>query len=197
LTANPVLRALERAKLDAQVADWERKEAAMKAALLRRLGGQPSVSESSEALRALATFKAWCEENGVRHCPARPEAIAQFVLDHTSVGLEMLADAVAAISRIHSELGLANPTATWMVGAALQQVGDIAPPRSWPKSLKDRFTELPLILKRYVAKHDAERERVLRRAQNEAAHAKRALAATRVPIVDQQKPGEMDDGPDT
>ena len=169
----------------------------MKVALLRRLGDPPPVDEAREAARTFTAFRNWCEENGVRHCPARPEAVAQFVLDHAPSGLETLGATVAAISGVHSQRGLANPTATWMVAAALRQVGDVAPPRSWPKAFKDRFAELPLPLKRYVAKHDAEREKVLRRAQNEAARAKRGLAEVSAPMVDQQKPGETDDGSDT
>jgi hypothetical protein len=189
---SPVVRALERAKLEAQVADRERREFAMKVALLRRLGGQPPSSSTPERARALATFRSWCRENGVRHCPAQPEAVAQFVLDHAAAGLEMLADAVAAISEAHSQLGLANPTATWMVANAMQRIGDVEPPRSWPKAFRGQFAELSVRLKRYIAKHDAERERVLRRAQNEAAQAKRALATARVPTNDEQKPGGMD-----
>jgi hypothetical protein len=185
LTRNPVVRALERAKLDAQVADWERREFAMKTVLVRRLGGQPSFAGAPETATAFATFRTWCEENGVRHCPARPEAVAQFVLDQAPAGLEMVTDAVATISEIHSQQGLANPTATWMVAKALQRVGDIDPPRSWPKAFKRQFTELPVQLKRYIAQHDVERERVLRRAQNEAARAKRALATSDVPPIDE------------
>jgi hypothetical protein len=194
---SPVVRALERARLDAQVVDWERSESAMKAALLRRLGGQPPADDVPEWAMALAEFRTWCEENGVRHCPARPEVVAQFVLDHAASGLEMLAGAVAAVSQAHSRLGMANPTATWMVARALQRVGDIAPPRSWPRAFKSQFSELPVQLKRYIATHDAERERVLRRAQNEAARAKRDLAALRSSANNEQKAGERDGGSDT
>jgi len=197
LTPSPVVRALERARLEAQVADWERREAAMRTALVRRLGDQRPAEVAPEQARALTAFRLWCEENGVRHCPARPEAVAQFVLDHAAAGLETLIEVTAAISQSHSQLGLANPTATWMVASALQRVGDVDPPRSWPKAFKGLFAELPIQLKRYIAKHDAERERVLRRAQNEAARAKRAVVMAHAPPTDRLKQGATDGESDT
>jgi hypothetical protein len=121
-------------------------------------------------------FRTWCEHNGVRFCPAQPTSVAQFVLDHAPLGIEALAEIVADIAEFYSALGLSNPAATWIVAAALDRVGDIAPPRSWPKAFKARFALLPLSLKKYIADHDAQREKALRRAQNEAARAKRALA---------------------
>jgi hypothetical protein len=176
LNTNPVLRALERARLDAQLAEWETREAELKTAIARRLGDGPQVEESGDTSRAVARFRTWCELNGVRYFPAQPATLAHFVLEHAPDGIEQLAETIAAVSRSHFVRGLPNPVATWMVAAAMEHAGDTAPPRSWPKSLKAQFSSLPQTLKHYIAVHDAQREKVLRRAQNEAARARRALA---------------------
>ena len=63
------------------------------------------------------------------------------------------------------------------MAAAISDVAGIDPPRSWPGVHKLRFKSLPYDLQFYVAAHEAQREKVLRRAQNEAASARRKLAA--------------------
>lgn len=198
MTDNPVLKALERSRRDAQLKEWARNEATMRLALERRLG-QPSLTEGDSGLSAaLAIFRSWCERNGVRYCPAQPASLAQFVLDHTELGVEGLTDIVGNISESYATLGLANPAATWIVAAAMKSVGDVPPPRSWPKHLGTQFALLPLHLKKYVAAHDAQRERVLRRAQNDAAKAKRALLKTEQAVLqtDPANSGVNNDGPD-
>jgi len=177
LTENPVLRALQRAKLDGQLAEWVRKEALVSAAVIRRLGNPPAVDQSAGTTQALDVFKNWCDRNTVRCLPAQPTSVAQFVLDSASHGVRPLAETLGSISEAHSSLGLANPVATWIVAAALERAGDVPPPRSWPRPLKALFALLPPTLKVYVADHDTQREKVVRRAQNEAARAKHALAA--------------------
>jgi hypothetical protein len=194
LNTNLVLGALERAKLDAQLAHWERKEAGLRAAIAQRLGVQPPIEEGAAAAKVLAIFRTWCDRNGIRHLPAQPASVAQFVLDHSSVGVMSLAEIVASISESHSSRGLSNPVATWMVAAAMERAGDIAPPRSWPKGLKEQFAQLPQILKKYVAEHDAQREKVLRRAQNDVADAKRALAALQATVRSEQTTAGAPDG---
>jgi hypothetical protein len=78
-----------------------------------------------------------------------------------------------------------------MVAAAMERVGDTAPPRSWPKGLKAQFALLPPTLKKFIADHDTQREKVLRRAQNDAARAKRALAAAQARLQEVNL-GEID-----
>jgi hypothetical protein len=179
LRTNPVLRALERAKLDEQIVEWERKEKALTVAVVRRLGCLPPADVDPQAAALLAEFGGWCEGNGVRSFPAQPASIAQFVLDRAVAGSKRAIEFVAAISEFYSTRGLPNPAATSIVAAALERAGDAVPPRSWPKGLKAEFARLPATLKVYVVGHDAQRERVLRRAQNEAALAKRELKAAR------------------
>ena len=176
MSANPVLRALERAKLDAQLIMWERREAELTTAVARLLAVDRPLPKGVGDNEAIATFRGWCELNGVRCLPTQPATLAQFALEHAAVGIEELAETIAAISELHFVQGFPDPAATWIVAAAMQRVGDIPPPRSWPKNFKAQFSQLPYTVKKYVADHDAQREKVLRRAQNEAARSRRPLA---------------------
>ena len=127
-------------------------------------------------MRAAPMFARWCELNGICFCPAAPAAIAKFVTDCGSLGIKQLWPAVQQISTAHTSLGLADPTLGGAVASAVNDVGGIDPPRSWPNERKQRFKSLPYDLQVYVAAHEAQREKALRRAQNEAASARQKLA---------------------
>jgi hypothetical protein len=137
--------------------------------------------------RAAPMFTKWCELNGLSACPAAPAAVARFVSDCAALGIERLWPAVQEISKMHVALGLADPTLGGTVADAIDAVARIAPPRSWPGDRKLRFKSLPYDLQVYVAAHEAQREKAIRRAQNEAASARQQLAACR------QKSGEVID----
>jgi hypothetical protein len=127
--------------------------------------------------RAAPMFASWSELNGISFCPAAPADIARFVSDCATLGIERLWPAVQDISRLHVSLGLADPTLGGVVTAAINDVAGIDPPRSWPNDRKQRFGSLPYDLQVYVAAHEAQREKALRRAQNEAAIARKKLEA--------------------
>jgi hypothetical protein len=74
-------------------------------------------------------------------------------------------------------LELADPTLGGVAAAAINDLAGIDPPRSWPHDRKQRFGSLPYDLQVYVASHEAQREKALRRAQNEAATARQKLEA--------------------
>jgi hypothetical protein len=131
--------------------------------------------------RAAPMFARWCELNGVSSCPAAPAAVAKFVADCASLGIERLWPAVQEISKAHMALGLADPTLGGVAAAAINEIAAIAPPRSWPDDRKQRFESLPYDLQVYVAAHEQQREKALRRAQNEAASARQKLAAGQQP----------------
>ena len=138
----------------------------------------PVLAALSQArLRAAPLFARWCELNAVPFCPAAPAAVAGFVKDCSSLGIERLWSAVQDISKLHASLGLADPTLGGPVAAALSDVAAIAPPRSWPGDYKQRFKSLPYDVQLFVAAHEAQREKALRRAQNEAAAVRQKLAA--------------------
>jgi hypothetical protein len=174
---NPVLQALENAKL-AERADLRiRSEAAMHATLLRQFG-EPPVQQTPARLAALSAFSNWCDAKGVRFLPARPATVAQFVLENACLGIDAVSEVVDHIADMHEAAGLANPVATWIVAEAMDRVSsDTETPRSWPKEHKWRFAQLPCVLRRYLVRHEVQREKTVRRAQNEAAVARQQLSA--------------------
>jgi hypothetical protein len=138
--------------------------------------------------RAAPMFARWCELNEVSFCPATPAAVAKFVADCALLGIDRLWPAVQDISRMHVSLGLADPTLGGAAAAAVNDVAAIALPRSWPSDRKRQFTSLPYDLQIFVAAHEAQREKALRRAQNEAASARQRLAAPKKPDVPTDDP---------
>jgi hypothetical protein len=55
----------------------------------------------------------------------------------------------------------------------------IEPPRSWTKEARERFASLPRETQEYLAQREQERDRELRRTQNEAAEQRKGLEAER------------------
>ena len=53
----------------------------------------------------------------------------------------------------------------------------IAPPRSWTKAEKERFATLPRETQEYLAERETERDREVRRSQNETAEKLKGLTA--------------------
>jgi hypothetical protein len=138
--------------------------------------------------RAAPLFARWCELNGASFCPTTPAVVAKFVTDCASLGIDRLWPAVQDISRMHVALGLADPTLSGTAAAAINDVAGIDPPRSWPSDRKQQFKSLPYDLQVYVAVHETQREKALRRAQNEAARARRQFAAPKQPDVPADAP---------
>ena len=128
-------------------------------------------------MRAAPMFVKWCELNGLSPCPAGPAHVARFVVDCAPLGIERLWPAIQDVSRLHVSVGLADPTLGGVAAEAISDLAGIDPPRSWPAGPKQRFKSLPYDLQVYVASHEAQREKALRRAQNEAASARQKLAA--------------------
>ena len=127
---------------------------------------------------SLAAYEAWCAMRRARAFPVTPALLAQFVAEHAASPIEALTSAVSHIAEFDMAHGLANPAATPAVERALSAVAAIAPPRSWPKAEAARFEALPFALKRYVARREQERDRELRRAQNQAADLRKRCGAT-------------------
>jgi hypothetical protein len=138
-------------------------------------------------LRAAPMFARWCELNGASWCPAAPADVAKFVTDCASVGIERLWPAVQEISKAHVSLGLADPTLGGLAAAAIGDVAGICPPRSWPSESKQHFRSLPYDVQVYLARREEQRDRAVRRAQNEAAIARRKTS-------ERLKPATTDEG---
>lgn len=133
-------------------------------------------------MRDAPMFVKWCELNGMAPCPASPATVARFVRDCASLGIEPLWAAVQQISKMHVSLGLADPTLGGVPAAAISEIAGLAVPRSWPDRYKARFKSLPYDVQAYVASHEAQRERALRRAQNEAASLRQKREAPESPM---------------
>jgi hypothetical protein len=130
-----------------------------------------------------AMFEQWCMLHDLEPVPAAPAAVAKFVADIAPLGIEKVWPIVQEISRAHYMNGLADPTLGGPVTATVNDIAKITLPRAWPKEQKGRFAQLPYDLQVYVAAHEAQRETALRRAQNETAKARQALAAIQKPEV--------------
>jgi len=116
----------------------------------------------------------------VQPLPATPADVAKFIADCAPLGIEKLWPIVGEISRAHYLVGLADPTLGGWVAHAINEVSKVEPPRSWPKEHKARFQSMPYDLQIYVANHEAEREKVIRRAQNDAALARQGKLPAKV-----------------
>jgi hypothetical protein len=177
--SNPVVKALA----SAQQATWNQNEAAIEDAVSQVLHPvfPPAQSDEEGVKPVIGAFAAWCEVMNVRSCPARPAVLASFIVDlSATMPSADLIQAAADIANWHVLFGLANPAATPIVLAALNEIATIEPPRSWPKREKHRFRALPQDLQVYIAKREKERDLALRRAQNTAAGSKRKR--TDVPV---------------
>jgi hypothetical protein len=60
-----------------------------------------------------------------------------------------------------------------------QELPPIEPPRSWTKEERQRFQSLPRETQEYLSVREQERDREVRRSQNEAAEARKAIEAER------------------
>jgi hypothetical protein len=117
-------------------------------------------------------WQTWCAKSNVSAFPALPASIAVYVLN-ARIG-DRLEKVIGSISVLHQDRGLADPTLSPVVIEALDRVlPRIEPPRSWPAERKLKFARLPRDLQRFVAEHHRNIETEMRRAQNEAALAKR------------------------
>jgi hypothetical protein len=167
-SSNPVVKALA----SAQQETWNQNEAAIERTVLECLhpAFPPAQSDEDGVKPVISAFAAWCEMMNVRSCPARPAVLAGFIVELSrTIPATDLIKAAADIADWHVLFGLANPAATPIVHAALDDIATVEPPRSWPKEQKNRFRALPHDLQVYIAKREKERDRVLRRAQNAVA----------------------------
>jgi hypothetical protein len=177
--SSPVLQAL----VNAELQDAEQHALTISAAVAKHIGPPPEQGQGNLP----DEFAAWCERKGVKTLPARPASVALFVLENGGLGVDALALMVLKISQFHLRRGQADPTSGYPVATALNRIAKIDEPRSWPKEKKARFTSMPYDLQKYVAAHEGQREKEIRRAHNDAATARRELAAI-------QKPAEATNG---
>ena len=126
-----------------------------------------------------AMFENWCMLHNRQALPAAPSDVAAFVATIAPMGIEKVWPIVGEISRAHYLAGLADPTLGGPVAATVNDIAKIDPPRSWPKEHKFRFAMLPYDLQVYMAAHEAQRDREVRRAHNAETISRKALEAIR------------------
>jgi len=162
MNANPLTAEIARAKQLETVAMYERNEAALAEKVTRPVA---ALSEGDQPI--LIPFAQWATQNRVRYCPAKPTTVAAFIAERAHLGEQVALDTAAAIARLHDVHGLSNPVATATVAAILDAIVKCDPPRSWPKEDKARFSLLPADIREVIGRRERERDRALRRQQNE------------------------------
>ena len=124
---------------------------------------------------AIARLRKWCQEIGVSSCPCKPLTLAAFIRSEAALGVapeEIATTYCGAISELHNHYGHANPTATTPVRLELSRILKLTPPRSWPKKDRLMFAGLPPEARAIIARREEDRDRELRRLQNELAKLK-------------------------
>jgi hypothetical protein len=125
----------------------------------------------NEARQFAGTFVRWCNDHGVRSCPATPATVAAFVRSMGASQKE-IAEALAAIVELHDSRGLSNPVATAAVRSELSRILKLRPPRSWRIAEQLMFAELPPEIGAAVERREQQRDIELRKMQNELAELK-------------------------
>jgi hypothetical protein len=128
-------------------------------------------------MQEASPFGKWCIVKGVRCLPAAPAHVAAFVRDcEPLIEIEEIWQAVKEISHSHLSNGLADPTVGGVVAETINSIASIDPPRSWPRAHHAAFKMLPLDLQRYMAEHEGNRDKAVRRALNEAGQLRRTVS---------------------
>jgi hypothetical protein len=129
---------------------------------------------SDEMKALLVPFVRWCENQRVRSCPALPTTVAAFWQAQKDRGIKPY-ETLLAIEGLHLFAGMANPVQTPVVRSVTESTTPVEAPRSWTKVEKDEFKLLPRHVQEVVSRREFDREKTMRRAQNDAAQYKNAL----------------------
>jgi hypothetical protein len=168
--SNPVMAALAQAK----VAEEREAEQMLNAATCAHLGVPVPAGDTSGEWK---TWRAFCDKQGIRACPALPAAVAVYVLNHGHLG-ERLLKIVESIAAVHVAAGLADPCRSDVIITALAKVAPIEPPKTWDKAHAIMFARLPRDLQLYINKRAAEDSKAVRNAQNRKAKPNEQSTAT-------------------
>jgi hypothetical protein len=136
-----------------------------------------------------SAFGKWCIVRGVRSLPAMPAHVACFISDLAAAekSIKQIWPLVQEISQTHLSNNLADPTAGGLVGEVINSIALIERPRSWAKTEEERWKSLPYDMQVFLSHREQQRDTAVRRAQNEAADARKQLEAI-------QKPTEATNG---
>jgi hypothetical protein len=129
----------------------------------------------------LRLWCAWCKTKSVRHAPAKPHVVAAFIIEQGNL------DALPAIDLLHQSFDLSNPVMTGIVGAAIERVASVKPPRSWPAADKALWATLPAQIRERISMREKQRDDGLRLAQNQYAEKLKALKPDEAKPVEQKE----------
>ena len=104
--------------------------------------------------------------------------------DESAAQAEEPADTNSAQAEGDPQTDEAPAETTETQDAAEESLPPVEPPRSWTKEQKDRWASLPRDTQEYVSAREQERERELRRGQNEAAEKLKVLEAERQQVTE-------------
>ena len=135
-------------------------------------GQLPASSDPTGGM--IGPFIAFCNERKVRYCPATPFTVAAYVEGLKGLGIGGIPDLLQAVAELHDQCAHSNPVSTHPVRLALEELAtNTQAPRSWLKEEKQLSWPLPADVRIAIARRDQQRERELRRMQNELAETKR------------------------
>lgn len=161
---------IEVAKQREQIAAWAAGEKAVAETVADLCTATDLAPGDKELLQPWLT---WCKDKSVRHAPAKAWCCAAYILDRHKLGAteEQILGELSAITRLHSKFKLSDPV-TGPVHAALERIIEIRPPR-WPKADQIAWSMLRAQIRLAIATREAQRDKELRRIQNEHAEWKR------------------------
>jgi hypothetical protein len=131
--------------------------------------GSEAIS-TRDAARSLMSFRLKQRDPEQPQEEGPPAAHAEAAPAHESAFAEAAADKSAE--------AVAEAEATESAEPPAPQA-PIEPPRSWTKEARERFAALPRETQEYLASREQDRDRELRRSQNEAAEQRKAMEAER------------------
>jgi hypothetical protein len=134
-----------------------------------------------DAARSLASFRLKQRAGESAHDDGRPAAAAAPADPSADAAAPAQADADAAPPGADPEATGETTANAEPPAAQTSPAGEapIEPPRSWTKEARERFASLPRETQEYLAQREQDRDRELRRSQNEAAEQRKVLEAER------------------
>jgi hypothetical protein len=179
---------LEQQLQKSRILQWDSNEQA----LLQKLQIQiPKTPLTSDVLGRIDLFGKWCEARGVRKCPVKNWVLATYLLEKSAEGMppEPLLATLAAVAALHDHHGLSNPVATRVVNLALERILREERQPRWSKDELVEWRHLPLPMRNAIARREEDRDRELRRLQNEAAKRRQNMnGAAKIVQIEQKEP---------
>jgi hypothetical protein len=189
MSANPALSEIERLNRNEQIARWNDNENALAKRLVEQLAQDfaeqdkspraAEIIQSGDDVAQPNNFINWCKQQEVRSCPAKPSTVAAYIREYREHKdrEDLVLAKLTAISAMHGRHGLSSPVHTAVVRTVLETMFRDEAPRSWKPSEKELFLFLPVEIRLTILRREKDREKQLRRMQNELADAHKKKAS--------------------